>query len=68
MPAKLQAMAEQLGFLNAKPRDLVEIHSLVLKNKTKATRYSKTQVYLDEARLMILECMGYLASYYRDRY
>jgi len=67
IPPKLQAMVEQLGFLNAKPRDLVEIHSRALKGKIKTTKCSKSQVYLDEARLMILECMGYLASYYRDR-
>jgi CheY-like chemotaxis protein len=68
VPSKLQTMAEQLGFLSAKPRDLVEIHSTALKDKIKTTTHQKTQVYMDEARLMILECMGYLASYYRDRY
>jgi CheY-like chemotaxis protein len=67
IPFKLQAMVEQLGFLNAKPRDLVEIHSRALKSKIKVTKCSKSQVYIDEARLMILECMGYLVSYYRDR-
>jgi response regulator RpfG family c-di-GMP phosphodiesterase len=65
---RLRSLAEQLGFLSAKPRDLVEMHSTALKSKIKAAPHRKTQAYMDEARLMILECMGYLASYYRDRY
>jgi CheY-like chemotaxis protein len=68
LTAKLRALAEQLGFLSAKPRDLVEIHSAALKGKIKVAPKQKIQVYMDEARLMVLECMGYLASYYRDRY
>jgi CheY-like chemotaxis protein len=68
LSARLRSLAEQLGFLSAKPRDLVEIHSTALKGKIKGAPNRKIQVYMDEARLMILECMGYLASYYRDRY
>lgn len=67
MSSKLRATAERLGFLSAKPRDLVEIHSTALKGKIEAATPSKTQAYMDEARLLILETMGYLTVYYRDR-
>lgn len=62
---ELRAMAEQLGFLKAGPRDVVEIHSTSLKNKTTGAVPQKAQAYVEEARLMILELMGYLAAHYR---
>lgn len=61
----LRTIAGQLGFLRAGPRDVVEIHSAALKRKTKGTNPKKTQAYVEEVRLMVLELMGYLVSYYR---
>lgn len=61
----LRTIAGQLGFLRAGPRDVVEIHSTALKRKTKGINPKKTQAYVEEARLMVLELMGYLVSYYR---
>jgi DNA-binding response OmpR family regulator len=61
---KLNALARQLGFMQATPRDTIEIHTAVLKEKT--NRHSrKSQSYAKEARLIILELMGYLTAYYR---
>ncbi|MBP0015657.1 MAG: hypothetical protein J7545_21325 [Roseofilum sp. SBFL] len=62
---KLRNMGEQLGFLKASPRDVVDIHTQVLKEKTQQTNPVKAQAYVSEGRLMVLELMGYLASYYR---
>lgn len=62
---KLRNMGEQLGFLKASPRDVVDIHTQVLKEKTQQTNPIKAQAYVSEGRLMVLELMGYLASYYR---
>ncbi len=62
----LRAIAERLGFLRAGPRDVVEIHSTVLQSKLKAVHMSKAQAYTEEGRLLVLELMGYLVSYYRN--
>lgn len=61
---KLAALARQLGFMQATPRDAIEIHTTVLKEKnTNSSR--KYQAYAKEGRLTILELMGYLTAYYR---
>ncbi len=62
---QLRTMGEQLGFLKASPRDVIEIHTQVLKDKTHQSTPQKSQAYVVEGRLMVLELMGYLASYYR---
>ncbi len=62
----LRAIAERLGFLRAGPRDVVEIHSTVLQSKLKGANALKAQAYTEEGRLLVLELMGYLVSYYRN--
>ena len=66
IPEELRLLAEQLGFLKAGPRDVVEIHSTALKTKSKGAASQKAQAYTEEGRLLVLELMGYLASYYRN--
>ncbi|BAY80593.1 response regulator receiver protein [Calothrix parasitica NIES-267] len=61
---KLAALARQLGFMQATPRDAIEIHTTVLKEKN-TTASRKFQAYTKEGRLTILELMGYLTAYYR---
>ena len=61
----LRSIAEELGYLKAGPRDVVELHSSALRRKTAAASHAKAQAYLEEGRVMGLELMGYLASYYR---
>ncbi|MEL4896267.1 response regulator [Crocosphaera sp. Alani8] len=65
---KLRTLGEKLGFLKASPRDTIEIHTTVLKEKSKDISVVKAQAYVAEGRLMILELMGYLASFYRKYY
>ncbi|MDJ0659739.1 MAG: response regulator [Crocosphaera sp.] len=65
---KLRTLGEKLGFLKASPRDAIEIHTKVLKEKSKDVPMAKAQAYVVEGRLMILELMGYLASFYRKYY
>lgn len=62
----LRLIAEQLGFLKAGPRDVVKMHSTALKRKTTNAAPQKVQAYVEEGRLMVLELMGYLVSYYRN--
>jgi CheY-like chemotaxis protein len=65
---KLRNMAEKLGFLKASPRDIIDIHTFALKQKNELVTIAKAQAYVGEGRLMVLELMGYLTSYYRKYY
>lgn len=60
-----QAFVTQLGFLQASPKDLIHIHSKSLEIKCAAAPREKAMVYVSEGRILVLEIMGYLTSYYR---
>ena len=62
---KLQDIAEEIGFLQAGPRDVVEIHTSALRKKTGAANQARAQVYIEEGRIMVLQLMGHLVSQYR---
>jgi len=62
----LRSLADELGFLKAGPRDVVEIHTTALRRKTKEAASAKAQAYAQEGRLMLLELMGDLVSFYRS--
>lgn len=65
---RLGVMAETLGFYKAGPRDVVDIHTTALKAKTrKASTAEKRKAYTGEGWIMVLELMGDLASFYRNR-
>ena len=61
----LRTMADELGAFKAGPRDVVEIHSLALKRKSGEASHTRHQAYAEEGRIMVLELMGHLVSYYR---
>jgi DNA-binding NarL/FixJ family response regulator len=67
---ELRMIAEKLGFMKASPRDVISIHTQSLKIKTKEHKNNavKIQAYVNEGRLMVLELMGYLTSFYRKYY
>lgn len=65
---QLRELAAKLGFFKASPRDVVDIHTKALREKTQNVNLSKIQAYVDEGRLRLLELMGYLTSYYRKYY
>ncbi len=62
----LRTIAEQMGFMKVGPRDVVEVHGTVLKMKTTGISPQKALIYAEEGRLMVLELMGYLTSFYRN--
>ena len=62
----LRVMAEQMGSMKAGPRDVAELHSAVLQGKTRDAAPAKARAYLEEGRVMVLELMGYLSSFYRN--
>ena len=63
---ELRDMAKEMGVMRASPRDIVEIHNLTLRNKRLQVNKVKADAYIEEGRLMLLELMGYLVSYYRN--
>ncbi|MBN1180030.1 MAG: PAS domain-containing protein [Anaerolineae bacterium] len=63
----LQAVAEQLGRSQAGPRDVIDIYIAALRRKGVGVPTPKAHAYAAEGRLMALELMGYLVSFYRTR-
>lgn len=68
LSAEIRGLCDQLGYLRAGARDIVEIHSLVLKKKLKDLPRLKAQTYLEESRLVLVELLGDLLGYYRAYY
>ena len=61
----LRALCDRIGFLRAGPRDVIDLYSFALKRKTAAAHPQKARAYLDEGRMLVLELMGDLVTYYR---
>lgn len=65
---RLSAISETLGFYRAGPRDVVDIHAAALKEKIRmADTGEKKKAYTGEGWIMVLELMGHLTSFYRNR-
>lgn len=64
----LRILADKLGFLKASPRDVIDLHTTTLREKNQDVTLAKAQAYVSEGRLMVLELMGYLVSFYRKYY
>ncbi|MBN1488144.1 MAG: PAS domain S-box protein [Anaerolineae bacterium] len=64
----LQVMGNNLGKAYASPRDVIEIHMTALRHNVNNVASNKANLYADEGRLMVIELMGYLTSYYRKCY
>jgi len=62
---QLREVAQQLGFLKASPKDVINIHTNAIKQKISDVPPAKAQAYIEESRIMVLELMGCLVSYYR---
>lgn len=63
---RLIEMANRLGLLRAGPRDVVDVHTRALRAKGTSGALPEN-AYVEEGRLMALELMGYLVSFYRNR-
>ncbi|WP_299486536.1 response regulator [Acaryochloris sp. IP29b_bin.137] len=62
---QMRGIAQQLGFLQASPRDVIALHTMAIKPRIAQMSSVKAEAYMEEARIMVLQLMGYLASYYR---
>ncbi len=63
---ELRNISEQLGSLKAGPRDVVELHSDSVGSLIDGVTPQKAEAVLEEGRIMLVQLMGYLASYYRN--
>ncbi|VUX45949.1 putative Response regulator receiver protein [Candidatus Defluviicoccus seviourii] len=63
---RLLRFAERLGMINAGPRDVVAIHKAAIAAKISREPAMRTKAYFEEGRLLILQVMGHLASFYRS--
>jgi DNA-binding NarL/FixJ family response regulator len=59
-------LARRAGRLGASPRDVIEIHTAVLKEKEAEEGPQRARLFQAEGRLRLLELMGHLVTYYRD--
>lgn len=61
----LRALANSLGAVGAGPRDVVKLHAQALEIQADKRQGPGAPTFQHEARLVVLELMGYLVSYYR---
>lgn len=62
---RLRRLADDLGSLRAGPRDVVEVHTAAVEQRSRTAPAARARAYLEEGRLMVLQLMGDLVSYYR---
>ncbi|GIV91242.1 MAG: histidine kinase [Chloroflexus sp.] len=66
MPSwSVRMLGEWFGSVWATPRDLIEVHLQAMRARSQYHTPKKLQAYFEEGRLILLELMGHLASYYR---
>ncbi len=63
----LRSLAAVLGYLGAGPRDVIELHTRCLREVVRAAPPSLASAAVEEGRVLVLQLMGRLAAYYRDR-
>lgn len=64
IPTRLRRLAEHLGAYRARPRDLVQAYVQALSQKTEGELPKKARAYTEEGRLLLVELMGFLATFY----
>ena len=63
----VRELADRLGDIRARPRDVVDVHVRALTQLTASSTPGWAAHYAEEGRLVALELMGHLAAYYRTR-
>ena len=61
----MRDLADEMGFLAASPRDVVAVHCETLRRKLENCDQLTAQACIEESRLLLLELMGNVASFYR---
>ncbi|WP_036487775.1 response regulator [Myxosarcina sp. GI1] len=65
---ELNLLVEQLGYLQATPKDAIDIHTAAIKQKQINLGRIEAQIFVTEGRYLLLEVMGKLAAYYQRYY
>lgn len=65
---RLRRLAGAAADLRAGPRDIVELHTVALKQREAEHGPERMKLYLAEGRVRLLELMGHLVTFYRDRW
>ncbi len=60
-------LGEQVGRLGGGPRDVIDVYRAALEVARHGVAPAKARVYIEEGRLLVLELMGQLVSFYRCR-
>lgn len=66
VPQEVGRISEKLGGLRAGPRDAMDIFLAALNSKCAGAPPEKARAYQEEGRIMLIELLGRLASYYRN--
>jgi len=62
----ISKMSSDLGSINVSPKDVIDLYLSCLKMKSKKLDAKQFHYYSAEARLVVLELMGHLVSFYRN--
>jgi hypothetical protein len=60
-------LAEAVGALDGRPRDIVHLHTTVVEQLTESTAPQRTAALVASAQLVLAEVLGHLAAHYRRR-
>lgn len=67
VPDQMRVLANKLGEMHAGPKDVIDIHTLALKQVCMDKTVLVEQPITDEARIMLIQLMGYMCRFYRNR-
>lgn len=60
-------LASELGRLRATPKDVVDVHVAAVKRSTENQPHKRANALVDAARLLLVEVLGQVTSYYRTQ-
>ncbi len=63
---ELNDISDRLGMLGAGPRDAVELHKAAMTARLDVGSARKNKGYVEEGRLLLVQLMGHLVSFYRS--
>lgn len=64
---QIRALSHEFGFLKAGPKEVIAVHKEALKSMVQDSSAIKSYYVKEESRILLLELMGYLLMYYRNR-
>ncbi len=65
VPDLARTLAHDLGDLHAGPKDVIDIHTAALKRAGEKTSQQREQAIAEEARVLLVQLMGFLVLHYR---